>query len=147
MNHILHIRVRVYVLEICFGQWDSNSVCLGAIWLLWSICVKSRYTAIKQTSGNTAYQHAKTQWRNSVGNIIACGMNPKRYHMCIEESGRKKYAAEESVTGEFPSQRSETRSFDVFFILRLNERLINNRDAGDLRRHRANYDVTVMYYP
>ena len=97
MNHILHIRVHVYVLEICFGQWDSNSVCLGAIWLLWSICVKSRYTAIKQTSGNTAYQHAKTQWRNSVGNIIACGMNPKRYHMCIDESGRKKYAAEESV--------------------------------------------------
>ena len=31
-----------------------------------------------------------------------------------------------------------------FFYLRLNERLINNREAGDLRRHRAHYDVTVM---
>ena len=33
--------------------------------------------------------------------------------------------------GEFPAQRPVTRSFDVFF--------------GDLRRHRAYYDVTVMF--
>ena len=43
------------------------------------------------------------------------------------------------VTGEFPSQSPVTRSFDAFFALRLNK-----RDAGDLRRHRAHYDVTVM---
>ena len=48
------------------------------------------------------------------------------------------------VTGEFPPQRQVTRSFDVFFDLRLNKRLINNREAGDLRHHRAHYDVTVM---
>ena len=35
-----------------------------------------------------------------------------------------------------------TRSYDVFFDLCLNKRL--SRDAGDLRRHRAHYDVTVM---
>ena len=46
------------------------------------------------------------------------------------------------VTGEFPSQRPVTRSFDVFFDL-CNGRA-NNRDGGDLRRHRAHYDVTVM---
>ena len=46
------------------------------------------------------------------------------------------------VTGEFPSQRLVARSFDVFFNLRLN--LANNGDAGDFRRHRAHYDVTVM---
>ena len=38
-----------------------------------------------------------------------------------------------------PSQRPVTRSFDVFFALRLN--LINNSKAGDLRRYRAHYDV------
>ena len=39
------------------------------------------------------------------------------------------------VSGEFPSQRPVTRSFDVFFDLHLNKRLSNdNRDAGDLRR-------------
>ena len=48
------------------------------------------------------------------------------------------------VTGEFPSQKPVTRSFDVFFDLRLNKRLSKNRDAGDLRRHRVYYDVTVM---
>ena len=48
------------------------------------------------------------------------------------------------VTGEFQSQRPVTRCFDIFFDLRLNERLSNNRNAGNLKRHRAHYDVTVM---
>ena len=39
------------------------------------------------------------------------------------------------VTGGFPSQRPVTRSFDVFFYLRLNKRFSNNR---------THYDVTVM---
>ena len=42
------------------------------------------------------------------------------------------------------SQRPVTRSCDVFLYLRLNKRLSNSRDAGDSRRHRAHYDVTVM---
>ena len=37
-----------------------------------------------------------------------------------------------------------TRSFDVFFDLCKNRRLINNREAGDLRRRHAHYDVSVM---
>ena len=44
-----------------------------------------------------------------------------------------------------PSQRPVTRSFDVFFGLPLNKRLSkNSREAGDLRRHRAHYDTTLM---
>ena len=54
-------------------------------------------------------------------------------------------AGNSPVTGEFPTQRPVARSFDVFFDLRLNKRLSkNNREAGDLRRHRAHCDVTVM---
>ena len=49
------------------------------------------------------------------------------------------------VTGEFPAQRPVTRGFDVFYDLRLNKRLSNNREAGDLWRHRGHYDVTVMH--
>ena len=49
-----------------------------------------------------------------------------------------------SVTGEFPTQRPVTRSFDVFFDLRWINVWVNNLDAGDLRHHRAHYDVTVM---
>ena len=48
------------------------------------------------------------------------------------------------VTGEFPSQRPVTWSFGVFFDLCLNKDWVNNREAGDLRRHRTHYDVTVM---
>ena len=50
------------------------------------------------------------------------------------------------VTGEFPAQRPVTRSFDVFFDLRLAwiNSWVNNREAGDLRRHRAHYDVIVL---
>ena len=48
------------------------------------------------------------------------------------------------VTSEFPAQRPVTRSFDVFFDLRLNKRMSKQGEAGDLRRHLANYDVIVM---
>ena len=42
------------------------------------------------------------------------------------------------VTGEFPSQRTVTRSFDRIYVW------VNNREAGDLSRYRAHYDATVM---
>ena len=47
-------------------------------------------------------------------------------------------------TGEVLSQRPVTRSFDIFGDLRLNNAWINNREAGDLRRHRGHYDVILM---
>ena len=53
-------------------------------------------------------------------------------------------AGNSPVTGEFPAQMPVTRIFDVFFDLRLNEGWVNNREAGDLRRRRAHYDVTLM---
>ena len=49
-----------------------------------------------------------------------------------------------SVTGGFPPQRPVTRSYDVFFDLRLNEMLTNNREAGDLMCHRYNVTLIVM---
>ena len=48
-----------------------------------------------------------------------------------------------TVYGEFPAQRTVTRSFDVFFDLRW----VNDCEAGDLRGHRAHYDVIVMGFP
>ena len=48
------------------------------------------------------------------------------------------------VTGEFPSQRPVMQSFVVFFDLRPNKRL-SKQYAGDLRRHYAHYNATVMY--
>ena len=49
------------------------------------------------------------------------------------------------VTSEFPAQKLLTRSFDVFFDLRLNiNGWENNHEAADLRCHRPPYDVTAM---
>ena len=53
------------------------------------------------------------------------------------------FAGNSPVTGEFSAQRPVTRSFDAFFDLRLNKR---SREARDLRRHRAHYDIIVMIY-
>ena len=46
--------------------------------------------------------------------------------------------------GEFPTQRPVTRSFDVFFDLFPINGWVNNREAGDLRRTHAHYDVIVI---
>ena len=55
-------------------------------------------------------------------------------------------AGNSPVTGEFLVQRPVTRSFDVFFDLcpGING-WVNNREAGDLRRHRTHCDVIVMW--
>ena len=45
----------------------------------------------------------------------------------------------------FPRYWSVTRSFDVFFWYASEVNgWVNNHEAGDLRRYRAHYDVTVM---
>ena len=53
-------------------------------------------------------------------------------------------AGNSPVTGEFPAQRPVTRSFGVFFDLAWINGGVHNCEAGDLGRHRAHYDVTVM---
>ena len=40
--------------------------------------------------------------------------------------------------------KDQWRRTGVFFDLRLNKRLNKNRNTGDLRHHRAHYDVTAM---
>ena len=54
------------------------------------------------------------------------------------------YAGNSPVTGEFPAQRPVTRSFKVFFGLRLNKRLSKQSWDCWLRRHRAHCEVIVM---
>ena len=48
------------------------------------------------------------------------------------------------ITGEFPTQRPVTRSFDVFFDVHLNKQLSKYGEVGDLRCHFAHFDVTVI---
>ena len=53
--------------------------------------------------------------------------------------------------GEFIGHRwiprtkaSDGGGFDVFFDLRMNNGWVNSREAGELIRHRAHYDITIM---
>ena len=52
-------------------------------------------------------------------------------------------AGNSPVTGVFPSQKPVTRSFGSLICAWING-WVNNRAAGNLRRHRAHYDVSVM---
>ena len=57
-------------------------------------------------------------------------------HLCGEFTG----------PDEFPAQRPVTRGFDFFSLICAWINVwVNNRGAGDLRRHRAHYDVIVMW--
>ena len=54
------------------------------------------------------------------------------------------------MCGEFtgsrwiPRTKASDAGFDAFFDLRLNKWLSKNREAGDMRSHRAHYGVIVM---
>ena len=52
-------------------------------------------------------------------------------------------AGNSPIPCEFPTQNPVTWSFDVRFDLRPKKRLSKNGEAGDMRRHRAYYDVIV----
>ena len=54
-------------------------------------------------------------------------------------------AGNSPVTGEFPTHKGQWRGTLMFsFICVWINAWINNREAGDLRRHRTHYDVIVM---
>ena len=54
-------------------------------------------------------------------------------------------AGNSPVPGEFPAQRPVTWSFEASLICVWINGWVNNREAGDLRRYRAHYDVIVMF--
>ena len=53
-------------------------------------------------------------------------------------------AGNSPLTGEFPAQRPVTRALMFSLICAWIDGWVNNGEAGDLRRHRTYYDVTVM---
>ena len=55
-------------------------------------------------------------------------------------------AGNSTVTGEYPAQRPVMQSFDISSICAWTTGWVDNRDADNLRRHRADYDVNVMIW-
>ena len=56
-------------------------------------------------------------------------------HLCWEFTGRRC----------FPTQRPVTRNFDVSLICAWINVWVKNREAGDLRRHRAHYQAGAIF--
>ena len=84
-----------------------------------------------------------------------------RYQMEIFSALLVLCVGNSSVTDEFPAQRSVTRSFDVFFDLRLNKQLSKQSwgwwfetqsrslwsQCNAQRRHQANMQTTAVWTP
>ena len=70
-----------------------------------------------------------TLWKSWILNLVTDGFPSESYIMMTSSNGNISLllaicAGNSPVTGEFPTRRPVTRSFDVFFDLRLNKRLI-----------------------
>ena len=91
--------------------------------------VNGPLASLSVTTGIASRQGSEyTGWRNQMETF-------PRYWPCAENS---------PVTGEFPSQRPVTRSFDVFFDLRLNQ-VIETPLIWDAIAF-VDYDVTVLIW-
>ena len=86
-------------------------------------------------------RHSYDEWQHQCEALLYSSW--WRHQMETSSASLAFCAGNSPVIGEFPSQRPVTRSFDVFFDLHINGWL-NNREAGDLKRHRAHYDLIVI---
>ena len=137
--------VILFMPEILNSMWPSY-----AIWRHRSGSAFSQVMACSLTAtGHYMNQYwlilSEILWHSPKVNFIWITQIPWWRHQIETSSALLAICAGNSpVPGEFPAHRPVTRGFDVFFDLRLDNRLGNNREAGDLRRYRAHYDVIVM---
>ena len=67
-----------------------------------------------------------------------------RHHMETFSASLALSAGNSPVTGEFPARRPVTRNLMLSLICAWIKKWVSNREAGDLRHHRAHYDIIVM---
>ena len=82
----------------------------------------------------------------SQGNVDKDNVSRWRHQMETFSALLANCAGNSPVTGESPAQRPVTRALMFSLICVWINGWVNNREAGDLRRYRANYDVTAMIY-
>ena len=89
-------------------------------------------------------------WNFSRSEMACGGLTRMRVYRMMTSSNGNTFRVTGPLCGEFtghrwiPFTKPVTRSLDIFIDLRLKNGWVNNREAGDLRRHRANYDVTTI---
>ena len=122
--------------------WDTT----GLMWRHCNVPIMSAHN--KRISHETySHNHDKLVWPSFPQMILWDSKAVDLQHRITSSNGNIFRVTGHlcwKFTGEFPSRRPVTRSFDVCFDLRLNNGWVNNREAGDLRRYRGHYDVIVM---
>ena len=105
-----------------YSEEESEDITQRKLWTCWTI-FKINNTPTEQLS-------IQAWWRHKLETFSAL------LALCAGNS---------PMTGEFPAQRPVTRTVDAFsLICAWTKCCANNQDAGDLSRHRAHYDVTVI---
>ena len=111
-------------LELSNSLISSNSTSIWRVFLVLKVGSMKKLVSVKEISF--------TWWRHQMETFSAL------LALCAGNS---------PVTGEFPTQRPVTRSFAFFsLIYAWINGWVSNREAGDLRRHHAYYDVIVMKF-
>ena len=127
---------------VAFHSRSANIIHLHNVpsgtWAVWD-CIHCIYFYVLILSDHN---------RTSLSSYGTCGAPTRRawwpHHMEAFSALLAFCEGNPLVTGGFPSQRPVTRSFDVSLICAWTNGWANNRDAGDLRRHLAHCNVTVM---
>ena len=92
--------------------------------------------------GSNIFQHlVKITTALTVCTIVLCIIQ----HMMTFSALLTICAGYSPVSGEFPVQRPVTRALMFSLICARMNGWVNNGEAGDLRRHRGHYNVTVMH--
>ena len=120
-------------LSMSLNQWCPDLKTEDSSWCqLWLHCSACKVGIVATLCGH---------W-GTYGSIAACQSQPVVPPM--DYSWWRHQMETSPITGKFPAQRPETRSFRISLTCAWTNGCVNNRDAGDLRRHRVHHDVTVM---
>ena len=123
--------------------------------LCWRLSSPSMALRFDMTRYESSLSHQTVTHKNTIVRSVhkgsICGLLNRQYtwwrHQMETFSALLALCAGNSqVTGEFPAQRPVTRRFDVSLICVWINGWVNNPEAGDLRRYRAQFDVTVMQW-
>ena len=104
--------------RMCFVNFRSDLRKL--IEAQWRIYASVNYAIIGSDNGLSAVRRHPIIWTND--GLLSIRPRGQIFHWNLIWHS-KVFIQENPVTGELPSQRPMTRSFDVFFDLRLNTRL------------------------
>ena len=124
------------LLVFVWGRWTS---------LTKGLLIRASGIYLAVSINNLWNKQSTHHWFQTPGRSYHCNVFRSWWRHQMEFSALLAICAGNSpATGEFP-HKGQWRGALMFFLICTWNGWVNNRAAGDLRRHRAHYDVTVMW--